>query len=805
MRLDHSIKTSRRPNASRVAEMLRCGLAIGALAVVIHQDAMAQTAATARRTEARAGALNDEILVTARRRDEALMDVPVAVTAFSQTALNQRAIASAYDLNKAVPGLTVQAINGSTAVPAFAIRGRGQNFGAASGSVETYFAEVPLSPPFGEPTLPVQFFDLASFQVLKGPQGTLFGRNTTGGAVLVVPAAPSDQFEGYARAQVGTFTNRQFEAAVNIPIAGEKAALRLAGFHWKRDGYVRTLAGSPDGLTGLPLPAQDFQNQNTTEFRATLRLRPTERFENSTIFSYHYDKVRTSMSPGLNIGDASFLPFGTLVAIEPLSGFPVYQSPLFGARTARSNVNLNKPGNHAWAVINTTSFAVSDSLTIKNIFGYVEARGYTLAAQDYDGTDSGIYEIFLPPRRNINRQYTNELQLQGKSLDGRFNWTVGGLIDLTREPGGTRMNYQDFSQSFGQFVTVFEQNRFTSKSLYASGSFAITDQLNLSAGYRHTWDNIKLVSQTVIGFTPQDGFVENADPALATSGSRKFQGDTYNAGLDWKPRPGLLVYASYRHGYKRGGFNLNSAGGFEPEKVDNFNLGLKHEFALGEMKGRFSIEGFYDFYKKQQVSYVSFDPTLGFIAITDNAPKTVFRGFEAEAALDPVPWLNLTGAFSYIDAKNKRWIDTTAPSATPQDLSGNPVPNVSKYKLSGTARLHTELAGGGEIAIAPSINYQSRFITYPFARSLPLATQQALGFNFDQLAVGAAQVRGYTTVDVRAEWNQIQGTNFSVAANVTNLTNKNYLLHATGTLFASAAAVVQGPPRMFTVEAKYKF
>src|SRR6476620_2784987 len=180
--------------------MMRTALFAGsALALIIPAQAFAQQVPA---TTTEAGDA-DAIIVTARRTEENLQDVPVAITAFSQKSLDERAIKTSFDLAKSVPGLVVNAGSGNAALPDFSIRGRGQFFGAASGSVETYFADVPLSPPFPIPTLPPQYFDLASVQVLKGPQGTLFGRNTTGGAVLFVPQGPTKDFGGYVRAQGG--------------------------------------------------------------------------------------------------------------------------------------------------------------------------------------------------------------------------------------------------------------------------------------------------------------------------------------------------------------------------------------------------------------------------------------------------------------------------------------------------------------------------------------------------------------------------------------------------------------------------
>jgi iron complex outermembrane receptor protein len=177
------------------------------------------------------------VVVTARRRAEDVQKVPQSISAFSQRMLTEQSITTPQDLGKAVLSLNVSPDSANAEVTTFAIRGKGQNFGAAAGSVETYFADVPLSGPFEAPTLPIQFFDLQSLQVLNGPQGTLFGRSTTGGTVLLVPQAPTDHFGGYLRLQGGTYNDFQAEGAINLPL-GDKAALRLAGFDWQRKGWL---------------------------------------------------------------------------------------------------------------------------------------------------------------------------------------------------------------------------------------------------------------------------------------------------------------------------------------------------------------------------------------------------------------------------------------------------------------------------------------------------------------------------------------------------------------------------------------
>jgi iron complex outermembrane receptor protein len=767
-------------------------LSIPALAIVSPLvPAYAQTADQSQT----AGSGSQDIIVTARRREESLQSVPIAIAAFSQQTLNQRSVSNALDLNRVVPGLSVQGESGSTTVPNFNIRGRGQTYGAASGSVETYFAEVPLSPPFQRPTLPAQFFDLQSVQVLKGPMGTLFGRNSTGGAVLFVPQAPElNDTSGYVRVQAGNYENAQLEGAVNIPIATDTAALRVAGFVWHRKGYMRTVGGRTDYF-GRVLPSQRFNNQDVAEFRASLLLKPSDTITNTTIFTYHTDNNRQTPK-------ATFL--------RPGFGFPtsVLSLPPY---VADVSVDLDHKASSTWAVINTTTVDLSDSLTLKNIFGHIHAKALTAYPQDTDGTPAISIDNVLPPRRPKNFQTTEEIQLQGRAMDGRFTWILGGLIDLTRSPGGRKIN--TFSTAAGLFpvpgvTQTWLESSLTSKSLFASGTFTIVDGLNLTAGARHTWDRAKDHNITV--FTPQSAvpnFLE--EPPANVPGlvfQQKFKGWTYNVGLDYHVTRDTMVYGGFRRGYKRGGFNTNPTtpdnAFFGPEINQNLYLGLKTAFAFGDVRGRFNIEGFYDRYKGAQRFYLAFTST-GLGAITQNVPLVRYQGFDADLTLDPARWLSLTGNYTFVDAKNLDWPDTTVPGMT-GDMSINPVSGVSRHKFSVTGRFHADLADGSEIAFAPTVSYQSRYFNSDQAIRLPNSVALIVG-QVNQLAVGASVTPGYTLVDLRAEWNKIRGSNFSLALNANNLTNKVYRSGNTNIYFFGAQADAFGPPRMVTVEARFAF
>lgn len=795
---------------------------------------------------------DDAIVVTARRVEESLQDVPLAIVAFSQDTLNERAISSAFDLAKAVPGLVTNADSGNAAMPSFSIRGRGQFFGAASGSVETYFADVPLSAPFQVPTLPPQFFDLASVQVLKGPQGTLFGRNATGGAVLFVPQAPTDRFEGYVRGHLGTYGNRQLETAVNMPL-GEIGALRLAGFAWKREGYARTAGGRIDaantanaGGNALSpvgpkvfLPSIDIYNQDVLEGRATLRLTPAEGIENSIIVTWHGDRNRATgqlerLRPGAVLADSIGAAFPDLLPGDP--------------RMADVDTDLRRPRSSTWAFINTTLIDLTDNLRIKNILSHIRAKGWGNNPQDVDGSPFPATNLERPDRFVRNRQYVEELQLQGNF--NRLEFIVGGLLDRTRQPGANdSINITTNTFAVGaagnDFDVQFRQSRFNSEALFGSLAFHMTDRLTLSGAARHTWDNIRERSIAVnnlsreISVMPEPGAFpacgESGVPATATcvtgfTAGRKFRGWTYNATVDFRPTEDILVYGGYRHGYKRGGFNARGGGvvaPFGPEKVDDFFLGMKSSFAIGGRRATFNIEGFWDNYKGAQRAFLNLADGALTTTIA-NVPGVRYRGLDTDFTVNPTEWFRLAANYTFVDADFTDYPDTTvataaavlrANPATPQAfvdeflarnapgaLKANTPGLLNRHKLNIQGRFHHRFKSGVEVALLPSASYQSRFVFNDNSTKLQ-AIQEVLfnrGLPVNAMADGANFAPGYTLVDARLEFNDISDR-LDISFNATNLTNKTFVVGGPGLWQFGVNAYSYGPPRMYFVEARLRF
>jgi iron complex outermembrane receptor protein len=774
----------------------------------------------------------EEIIVTATRQEQNLQAVPVAITALSQKQLNEQSIYDVWELDRAVPGLTVVADSGNGNRANFAIRGRGLDYGAQSGSVETYFADVPLSSPFEAPSAPAPFFDLQSVQVLKGPQGTLFGRSTTGGAVLVVPEAPTDQFGGYARVQGGDYGDVQFETAINLPIDGSKADLRLAGFFWNRDGYSHTL-GSIAGASpvlgpwrdpeGQLLPPQTFNNQEDRDFRATLLLRPNDQLTNSTIFAF--DSFNTRATAGAQI----------IIPTSPLGGAVLSLYPDIlktGPYVVNVDTNLDHPASTSFEVINTLTYGISSDLRIKDIFGFIEAHGITNQAADVDNTPLPAIDLVTPPVIARNYQYTNELQLLGDSFDNRFSWILGGIVDDTREPGGNHIdNFVDYYAAPSYTVT-WEQNNYSDYALFGSGTYKLTDMLSVTVGERHSWDHISVLNETDIATNTA---AYNANPNLTPAGAaasnasnpgswmlsptvnltRLFVGDTYNVGIQDQVTDRTLVYGGYRRGYKPGGFNSRAPANqqdFGPEDVDDFYTGLKTSFTIGNVRGRFNIEGYWDLYHNKQGSNLILVTGGELDTITTNTPGTTYRGIDADMTLEPTAWLALIANYSLIDAYNTRWPDVSGvglpvPNAH-LNLAVNPVAFAPKNKVTATLRFHSELpADKGELVFAPTVTYEDKWFLNNNTLLLPQATTLGLGIpqNFSYQAYGGGFVPAHTLTNLRAEWNHLWGSRIDAAANVTNVTNRAVSLGPTATLEIGIQGSNYAPPRMFSVDLSTKF
>src|ERR1700689_3890298 len=322
----------------------------------------------------------EEVVVTARRREENLQVVPISIAVLNAPQLDQLSVLPAGDLSRVTPGLSIQSTAANRADITFSIRGQGETFGEAAPGVVPYFAEVPnfgsASTSGGAPPI----YDLQSVQVLKGPQGTLFGKNTPGGALLLNPQMTTDQYTGYIDTRFGNYGTADVEGAFGGPILGDKLMFRVSGQRLNRAGY-----------TTYVLDGAKLDNENRQSGRAILTFKPVESFENTTIYQIQRDHENgsgavlsgISLNPAINV-DA--------VAVAPQLQQQLALQQSLGIRTVLGNYPEHFVQRDAEGGINTPTWKPDDIFSLKNIVSYSEFQ----AGQAYDLDATNLTLLHVP-------------------------------------------------------------------------------------------------------------------------------------------------------------------------------------------------------------------------------------------------------------------------------------------------------------------------------------------------------------------------------------------------------------------------
>ena len=746
--------------------MLLAMASAGALASAsaFAQDAAAQTAAPAgpENTDDVATGF-DDIVVTARRRDERLQDVPVAVSAISGDSLASKSIQQIQDLTRVVPGFTVSQGGFGGGVPRYTIRSQVQfeQLITLDPSVGVYVADVIQARAHGTNA---GFFDLNSVEVLRGPQGTLFGRNTTGGAVLINPKTPTDVLEGYFQATTGSYRTFIGEGAVNVPLA-EGLALRVAGRVAKRRGY-----------TYAPAADRYYDDENNQSWRVSLGWEPFDGFSNVVMLNgYNSDEYGTGwrltqVFPGT--------PFGNRPDIVS------YLASVGDRRIAGQSATTKGSKADVFGIANTTTFDLG-GVTLKNIFGYRKVDSFSTHL-DFDGTPIFVYEA---PEDLHQKQYSNEFQVFGTAFDDRLDWIVGAYY--FRETGNEtqrstiRVTNQDLVR------TGFVEN--TSKSAFVQGTFKLTPELSLTAGGRYTWDK-RTLSQ--YGFNFITGLCSSSialPNCITPERGVKFKAPTYTVSLDWKVTPDKLVYLAHRRGYRSGGFNIRANNAaqirpFDPEVVKDIEVGAKADWDLGGgALLRTNIAAYYQWYSDIQRSITFIDPASNLlVSSVVNAATANVSGFEAEMMLRPVDGLEITGTLAHSKLRYKKF-EQLLSNGTIQDLSANRIGFSPEWTGGGSIRYTHDLAGdAGSIAAQVDAYSQSKM-------------------QLQDLNVPGGIAQPYTLVNFRLEWNDLLGTRISAATFVRNAFNKE---HFTGGIAIGGLGLINknyGAPRTYGIELRIPF
>ncbi|MCE7796639.1 TonB-dependent receptor [Sphingobium sufflavum] len=750
---------------------------------------------------------NADIVVTARRRDESLAKVPIAITAIGAEDLVKRAITTDADLQRTVPGLTIRQTQGNNSLT-YSLRGQSADiFSGSPSAVVTYLNEVPI-PVGGAST----FFDLQSVQALKGPQGTLFGRNATGGAVLFTSAQPTNDLGGYARARYGRFDHVEVEGAINLPIVDDRVLLRVAGNYTHDDGFIRNL------YTGDTLGQINRGNA-----RATLTLKPTDTITSTTMLQYSkttgtntgasytysvYAPGETNNGNALNAAAGGLFgpngAFGSAFWAGYLATHPKAYAPGLLAYVDEQRrlgpYVTNHPGGarhygESWTLTNITEIALGDSLKLRNIFGFVDS--FTLSDQPQLGApfvtiltenaQRGLYG-------NLDklRSYSEEIQLQGQA--GALDFIVGAYFQRQTVRSQYPQTYFDLgAPAFG--TPAYANNHFrirnNTNAVYAQGTYDLSsigaEGLKLTAGIRYTWERVK-------GFQ-----LRGSDNFGAPERVRDYSDPSWEVGLQYQATPDLLLYVKTRGSFRSGGYNgtfdptvqnLNASNFFGSETTEDVEGGLKYSGRVMGRRATLNIAVFNQWiHGVQRAEFPDPDGPGGVasIAYTTNVPEERVRGIEAEAMVQPADWLRVGGQLAVTDAK----FTNGTVVLFGKSYSYGPVGDTPKSSGTLWAELSAPMdAAVGQVSLRGEVYSQ---------------TGQYFSNAADTIAP-RTRLPGYTLVNGRLSWNGIMGSPVSAALYGENLFDQEYFVG--GMQLASALGhngAVVGKPRTYGVELSFKF
>lgn len=820
---------------------LAFGLAFGASVSAGAAEAQPGTESSA---DSSGGDIDDigAIIVTARRTEERLQDVPISITVFNQEQLAQRNITSPVELATYTPSLTANQRFGSEK-SSFVIRGFTQE-GGTSPSVGSYFADV-VSPRAqgvtggGNGALPGSLFDLQNVQVLKGPQGTLFGRNTTGGAVLLVPQKPTDRLEGYVEGSAGNYDMWRGQAVLNVPLA-DTFRVRLGVDRMKRDGYLHNHSGvGPD----------DYADTNYFAARLSIVGELTPNLENYIVASYNHS-FGHGFSPRIVLCNPSASSGRAVILARPACD-------QIARHDARGDNLLDVDNSNPdpfieleqWQVINTTTWKASDTLTVKNIASYGEHReraSFSLGGDNFTSNfpagfplPSGrqFQYILLSPTPNEDSAsqstFTEELQFQGSAFEDRLTWQAGAYLEVSK-PIGFNAGYNPFLMNCTDVqalqctnplfigVTTFHSSKswFNNKALYAQGSYRLTDQLTLTGGIRYTMDKTRAISQNTTLSLSSPGVVgtQTCTDSLrfknaAGTGPRvvsnrgecnyEFRENskrpTWLIGLDFKPTEDMMLYAKWARGYRQGGIITNNIGveTWGPEKVDTYEVGAKTSFR-GAVSGYFNLAGFYNDFRDQQINSILIaKPTSGIAGSSAilNAGKSRIWGIEADASVNLIENLRLDLGYAYL---NTKLIDITLPTLAAD---------------SPFATILTTAEEGKPLAFSPKNRVTATgTYTLPLDESIGKISVSATYVHTDAqnatsaLASPLYRLPATDLLNLNLDWNSVMGQPIDLALFATNVTNEIYPV-GVGSQYSSAGFenVIVAPPRMYGVRLRYRF
>lgn len=734
---------------------------LGILLAAVAQPALAQSE-PGEQSGTGSDTQDNVIMVTAQRKSESLLTVPVAVTALGSDTLDRRGIAQPTDLASVVPNVQVNDSRGGSE-PNFTIRGIGIGNDYSSNQASPVGVYVDDAYLAFRSFYGGQMFDLQRVEVLRGPQGTLFGRNTTGGAVNFITRKPElAGTQGYLELGYGNFNAITASAAIEGELVPDVLGVRIAASYSNRDGYVDNLfPGAPD-LT-------DDDNLRT---RLSVRLRPTDTLD---IDLRVYANRSHPWQPGAH-------GIGLVGGVNPVTGYSRAGLDFYEVETDEPvRADTNSEGGAL-----TAMWDGGGAVSLQSLTSYGSGR-----SQFGQDTDNSPLSVLQTDYRSDYEEFSQELRLVYS--EGPLEFQAGGYYGRDRVDLDNSLLLLGFLDDLNvppdpflvnggaSILQDYRQVRI-SKALFGQGDFEIITGLTLTGGLRYTWDTARFENGvTAVGdydFNPFAYLIGDPSNPLDREGENRAL--TGRAALSYEFPTGEMIYASYSRGYRAGTFNGSAyfdpsqVNFVPPEHVNAYEVGAKASMLDGALN--FSLAGFWYDYSNQQIQDI-----VGTVIFLRNAGKSEIKGIELEADAELAPGFDLHANIGYTHA---RFTELTLEGI---DLSGNQLPFSPDLTAGLRAELDIGSIGDGDLTLLPSVNY--------------LSSQWFTPYN---AANGNAPLQqdGYALVDLGLEWSN---GDWTVRLWGKNLTETEYYTYGANLVSFGFNYLMPGNPRTYGMSVRREF
>lgn len=738
----------------------------------------------------------EEITVTARRIEENIQRVPIAITAFSPEAVEKAQIVDVHGLAQKVPSLNMCCHQGNT------------DYGFLRGAtgVAYYFNDAPINNPmangFGN------FFDVQNVQVLKGPQGTLFGTASNAGAVLYNPVKPGWDLEGYVSGTIGNYSRGVAEGAITIPLVDNIFSVRLAAKVEHRGGYYK-VADQP----GLRLEDRNYQ-----VIRASTVIKPFEKLENYTVFNYYTFRntpvgngTVTSYLPASDPNGLYAQIYGEAVLANYISQ-ETAAGRLFGYTVPGVNF-VGRSEDHKWHLINKTTYDVTDNITLENIFSYYKYNSLTV--NDFDTSPLPIIHLgnIRATWGSPTAAWSNELKAQSTLFDNRLKLTTG---TFWYGPGaGQKKNGLDMGNSLGFLPAsdtwVINKNR--GHAVYAQGTLDLSefvDGLSITAGYRYSWDTAKQINRRypAIGYDAAGVYQVAATPDRVLLGQEAWKKGSYTISASYQMTPNTMLFVTNSQGSSAGGLALEAPPTLQSYGPASLNLiegGAKSQFVINDMPVRFNVTGFHGWYNDiavQVLRRIRVDPPPApeiSLVVTENAANAIMYGIDYDITVAPTDWLELTanGAYNHFHFTEWESLDVrTDGQLVVVDLSSTRIQYTPKFKYAFGFTLHLPFNPTyGDVSLTGNWSHQGRV----YVSLVPESTARR---NIEGITNPP-----YGNLDLGVDWDNAFGAD-GLGLNFywTNVLGNKTTTGTNGGIFnLGVNQILAAEPPMFGVKATYKF